>query len=500
MKRYLKNFMSGLLCGSCILMTGCNATVVTTPAKQKDPVLPSHYDMRDEGKVTSVKYQGKPGTCWAYAAISAAESNLIVNGYADSDVDLSENHMVYYSVFYNEDLPLKECPVDGIYVTGKKEDRYLVPYNGGSSGMGICMMSVGMGPVSEELAPIIPNKESENARFMYEAEQSGKVSRYMGDYLVTEWNTFSGEADINDIKSEILEKGAVTCSTAFVFHKTYKAENGDVAIFSAKPSGEKHVVSLIGWDDEYSRDNFVPETPKNNGAWIVKDSTKLSDNGFFYLSYEYPVLSFNSFELSPKSEYGSIITYDTMGPSASMQPDPDSDGNREDYDGCGLISTDSATSVANVFRPNESNKVKAAGLFTIVPNQKVRIRVFINPEENKPDSGEMVDEFETVIKYSGYQVVDLNKEIPVEKGDCFSIVVDYCGDKAAARIAPVEIPADRNDYKTGNGIYLHYGSNPGESFGQKDGEWYDLSKDEAAAAFGKETVVNNAPIRALMEK
>lgn len=40
-------------------------------------VLPGHFDLRDDSRVSSIRDQGDENTCWAYAAIGALESSLL---------------------------------------------------------------------------------------------------------------------------------------------------------------------------------------------------------------------------------------------------------------------------------------------------------------------------------------------------------------------------------------------------------------------------------------
>ena len=58
-------------------------------------ITPSAYDLREYGRVTSVKNQSPYGSCWAHAAMAAAESNLITNG--SGSYDLSELQLTYFS-------------------------------------------------------------------------------------------------------------------------------------------------------------------------------------------------------------------------------------------------------------------------------------------------------------------------------------------------------------------------------------------------------------------
>jgi len=68
--------------------------------------------------------------------------------------------------------------------------------------------------------------------------------------------------------------------------------------------GTNHAIAIVGWDDNFSRNNFV-EDPGEDGAWLVKNSwgAGFADGGFMWISYK--DLGYNSsdsivsFEIEP---------------------------------------------------------------------------------------------------------------------------------------------------------------------------------------------------------
>ena len=66
----------------------------------------------------------------------------------------------------------------------------------------------------------------------------------------------------------------------------YYNNNGNFKDKSFIDKYEGHAVTIVGWDDTYSKNNFKI-TPPGNGAWIVKNSWggNWGNNGYYYISY-----------------------------------------------------------------------------------------------------------------------------------------------------------------------------------------------------------------------
>ena len=90
--------------------------------EEENNSLPASYDARDDGLVTAPKVQGNTGCCWAFAAISAAETNMIKKGLADTSVDYSEAHLVWFGLRTLAESRKDTTYGDGIYSASPFEE------------------------------------------------------------------------------------------------------------------------------------------------------------------------------------------------------------------------------------------------------------------------------------------------------------------------------------------------------------------------------------------
>ncbi|MCH4181327.1 MAG: chitobiase/beta-hexosaminidase C-terminal domain-containing protein [Atopobiaceae bacterium] len=118
---------------------------------------------------------------------------------------------------------------------------------------------------------------------------------------------------ITQIKNAVINYGAVFASlgvhrTAYDSTSTNYFACTDYPYATSADGG--HAITVVGWDDTYSRDNFTGnaalakaygysdfdyQKPSCDGAFIVKNSwgTSAGDDGYFYLSYETADFAYN---------------------------------------------------------------------------------------------------------------------------------------------------------------------------------------------------------------
>ncbi len=432
----------------------------------KDASIPSQYDLRNEGLVTPIKDQGKSGCCWAFSAIKALESNGIRCGlFPLESADLSENHLAWFSYNVSSDFN------DPLYGDGMSAPNqlttliapsYTYPYDhGGSAILATFTLARGSGPVSEAIAPFhaasasaiqkMADAMKTKSDLRYNAAYRLKNSVSFDEYTVSDNYYYKNSAMISQMKQAIMEHGAM--SIGLYFDKTQiKTTSAGSAYYqtdytqSLAVDAANHCVTVVGWDDDFSRSNFQSR-PAGNGAWLVANSygTEFGDNGYFWVSYyESSICDCFTFELDSSSTYQNVYQYDGFGWSSANY------SNSKDI------------KAANIFtvKQNSPQALSAVSFYTLSDNQEYKIEIY-RGVSSKPTDGILIDSATTTgtIEHNGYYTIPLANPVNVSSGETFSVVVTYLQNGSRTIYVPIE-----GKTKSTSDYSLQYFSKPGQSF------------------------------------
>ena len=362
--------------------------------------MPEFFDLRKYGWITPVKDQGFMGACWAFGNVAALESALL--RYTNQTYSLSENNMQNTMLKYS-----------------KYSDDVLS--EGGNAFTAVAYLIDWLG--------IFPAE--------YDSyDEMGKISSlYMTPEDIHIQNVVvippvKDAAGRDLIKNALINYGAVAASHRADFNKTKYFNESNSAQYCYDANESTHRICIVGWDDNYSRNNFL-KTPEGDGAWICKNSwgTGWGDKGYFYLSYY-------DTSFADKESVCYIINNDTY--TRIYQNDVGGDSK--------LIPE--GNYYASVFTAEDDEIIGAVGIFFNKSGAEYEFTVSVNDADVHTQKG--------ISKISGYETVNLNKPVPIKKGDTFKITFK------------------NTPYVTNN---LRIPSQPGKSFISDDGkEWEDLSK------------------------
>lgn len=438
--------------------------------------LPQKYSSLDLGYVTSLKNQGSYGSCWSFATIACAETNLIKKGMADLTIDLSELQLAYFAYHPKVDA-LGGTRGDTSFFKGATDHEYL--NNGGNFYMATSTLANWMGVVKEKYVP-------------YEDAINGVNDIYAYDYDVAHLANveYIPVTQFTKMKEHIMEYGAggisYKSSTSF-----YNAQGDNYYYPAYGNGGEGHAVTVIGWDDNYSKENFKYE-PEGDGAWLIKNSWGDS-KGYFWLSYYDFSLESKAafFDFEKADNYDYQYQYDGAISSNLFYYWDDTNDNH--------------TRIANCFVSTSIQSLDAIAFETYKDATHYYIQVYKDMSvDGDPTSGKEV--FDTVVsgvkENEGYYTVSLDKEIILKKGERYAISVTYYREGGEAYF-PFENSKCSSAQRGQTYVYV-YG----------DKHWYDIKDykervtedgvpqydSDGKELFVKPLVNSNAKIKAFTSK
>lgn len=445
--------------------------VIKTKTEAKNPLLYtrklrssllSKYDLREyipENIV--IKNQGKTNTCWAFSSLATLETNLALTNYNKGKkakvYDFSERHMEYATSREFKDEKINKAGFNR--KVGSAGNFYI----------STVYLTNGTGPIAETDMTF---EDNENIIDINEIQNKEVISQV---YDTIAFPSYSVTEDITEIKQQMKEHiktyGAIQASVhgASVIASEYcNNDTGAIYCDDKEKCPLNHGVVIIGWDDNYNKENFNEEhRPKNNGAWIVKNSwgTKLEyklsefkeelfnqykeqftekgwtdatlipdefitlmgftiegdkaiynvgDKGFMYISYEdvniYSEL-FGIIKATDSVDYDNIYQYNYLGMSNQ------------------ILCNKSKVYLANVFEKKTEEKEYLKQL-SIYATEAYTCKVYVNPNgESKKKEDLQQIELEAGSSETfgtGYHTLEFLNPIEI-KADKFAVVIEIQG-------------------------------------------------------------------------
>ena len=417
-------------------------------SNRRGTTLPVSYDLRLLDGIPAVRDQNPFGTCWTFAAMAAAESNLIHDKkiLTKDNADLSEWYLAYYG--YNDESA--ELPS---FTNNSSKKYYDV---GGDDWRSVAILSRGTGFLDESSAAYPKSTNDIYKPAITARKYKLKNALYLGNLNTKEVRLKDSRKDT--IKEAIRTYGAVSIGLTAVdtsedgdTNKYYSDTTWAYYKHSAEGSTPDHAVTIVGWDDDYSLDNFILK-PKAKGAWIIRNSwgTAYHDKGYYYASYE-------------ETSLHDGVAYDT-----AAAPDKERVYQYDPLGLCNFINyPDIKTAYfANIFKASRNEKINSVSFYTSRPNSQGTVKIYKNCGAN-PIGGTLVAEKSFTLPAPGYNTVDLDSAVAIPNYGKFSVVVSISLPDIADPAIPVEYPLKDYSEKAK--------ASAGQSFISSDGTaWDDL--------------------------
>lgn len=421
------------------------------------------YNLNSDIKV-QVKHQGRTNECWAFSTVTMLETNLALT--KNVNKTFSPRHMDYSTA---------KTFTDGTNPYGYNREVGA----GGLAPFGLAYLTNGKGAVLEADMPFEDNEEKISLKALdkkvdtivtdyvslpilnKEYAEDGTVT-YTNGGIGTNKKVYSAEEVTqirNMIKNHIVKYGAVSSVTAGNHSEFYSnTENPFKAksyFCNTNKYSRDHAVTIVGWDDTYSRDNFTGSAkPKSNGAYICLNTygEDAFEKGYLYISYEDALIESLLYGINSSSnvDYDVLYQYNPMGDNTAI----------------GLSSTNVGY-IANTYERDNTKEENLTYVGVSVPDD-MSLEIYVNPKGNGTTLNGLTKIATTEVLKPGYHRIKVDKT--KLEGSNFAIVIK---EKAVADRFYFSIEAS-----VPNSLYSTIKGNPGKNFYSLDGyTWKDLSAE-----------------------
>ena len=247
--------------------------------------------------------------------------------------------------------------------------------------------------------------------------------------------------DSNTIKSAIINYGGVISSIDYELDLVCHNGIGNNAFYnSSTPTTPDHSIVIVGWDDNYSVDNFNIDghKPQNNGAWLIRNSHS-NGNSYFWLSYEEGSLYHTSshkvaitgVQKSSNSEKMLSYDYKYIGNSS-------------------VNSTNQTLYFCNVYNTsdylNNYNEITKVMMYLKSTGCTYQIRVIpLSDEDNLPNN---IDNYSVLAtgncNFEGYITEELDYPVDITNADKCAIIIKLTPSSSDSIIYyPYEVPTSQ---------------------------------------------------------
>ena len=432
--------------------------------------IPTKYSLTEDINVP-VKHQGTTGECWAFSMTSVLESYLALSKQKAVIPRYSARHMDYAT---------SETFLDGKNPIGYSREVG----TGGNSTMALGYLTNGTGAVLEEDMPFEDNEDKINLSEIQDKEAVLRVTdakvfpninKYIDDegnvtYRDDSYKEYTDEEVTlirNDIKQYIMKYGALAATTVGN-NKNYYSNPEDPMHSAAYFCDNNfynidHAITIVGWDDNYSVDNFNPENkPKNPGAYICLNSygTESFADGYTYVSYD---------DVNIEKNLTGVMGTEDISDDQNIY--------QNDFYGATIyltVNPQGAIGMANVFT-KEGNEDEYIDQVQVAASGNVTAEVYVNPADASLDSAKLQKvEVDSSTLDATYNTLKLKNPVKIT-GEKFAVVVKL----TATEQFNIGIECNYADSKltTAPTMFDNVSANPGESYISLDSlqSWDDFT-------------------------